>query len=280
MENIVEDFCRFTEELLLAKKTYGTLHTFSTKDCWSLVHQMEEVYNEILDHKNYYKGGQRVKFGTWLIDSMFPRPLYESAGGSLIKLLEDKRFFHPPSSLSKKGNFHNFFGRMARPRKVPGSKYVGFLDYMLDRWSRDNHKSMPHYYFSIEEPEWAFGELMKNTEQIKSGRTSVSCVMNICFRWDNAEKRIIMSTIMKHTQWNHTFEDYCGSALILYSIAKELGLDPDKGVVNIFLPSATMDYPKEAKYIVCRMREKILGIESDEEVEKPTYDIKVKRIKV
>jgi len=234
------------------------MYKFSTKDGWSLVHRMEEIYNDILSHKNYYKGGKKVKFGTWLIDSMFPRPIYEDNDRSVIKMLLDERFFHPPSSLSKKGNFHNFFGRMSRPRKIKGSKYIGFLDYMMDRWSRGHHKSMPHFYFSIEDPEWVYEELMRNPEQIKSGRTSVSCMMNMCFRWNPKEESAVMSAVMKHIMWNHSFEDFCGCTLVLVAIAEELGLEADKGVVNLFIPSATMDYPKEAEYIANRMENEIL----------------------
>lgn len=247
MENIVESYCNFTADLLLSKRTFGTLHRFTTAGCDQLISVMEHQYNEVFCDKTLPKYGHYLSFGTWLIESVFPRVLYKQNDSNLMMMLHDDRFFDPPGTFHNKQTYHNFLGRMARPRDVACSKYIGFLDYLLDRWERDNHKSMPHFYFPIEDPIWVFEELMRNPNQIKSGRTAVSCVMNICFRWDPVAKQPVISIILKHTQWHHTIGDFCGGALIIMAIAKELGLDPTNCVVNIFLPSASLDYPKEAK---------------------------------
>jgi hypothetical protein len=263
MQNVNESYLEFTADLLQSKRTFGSLHQFSTFGAVKTVKEMEARYNDIFSWKTLPKMGQdNVPFGTWLIESVFPSSLYKQNGSKLSKLLGDSRFSEAPSNFHNHDTYHNFLGRLARRRSVAGSKYVGFLDYLLDRWKRDNHRSMPHFYFSIEDPDWVFAELMRNTNQIKSGRTAVSCVMNMCFRWNPKEKQLVLSIILKHTQWHHTIGDFCGGALIAQAVAKEVGEDPNNCVVNIFLPSASLDYPKEAKAVVRQFQQQTRRIKA------------------
>lgn len=246
---MIRSYYLFTKELLHSKRTYGSLHSFVADDCERVVSKLEHRYNSVFSWKKLPKFNTVLPFGTWLIDSVFPRPLYEENNCKLSSMLQDERFFTPPSSFHTKGTYHNFLGRMSRPRNLDGSKYIGFLDYMLDRWKRGNHRSMPHYFFPVESPEWVFEELMRNPNQIKSGRTALACVMNLSFRWDKKNERLVLSVILKHTQWHHTMGDFCGGALIANAVTKELRI-VSPPAVNIFLTSASLDYQKEARQIV------------------------------
>lgn len=239
-------YLKFTGGLIGAKRTYGSLHTFGS-DLY-MDGEIEEMYNAVFAGKTAYKDNIEMGWGTWLIDCVFPRYLYTRHSCSLKEMLIDDKLWWAPT-FSERSSCHSHFGRMARPREVPGSKYIGFLDYLLDRWSRGNHRSMPHFYFDIESPGWIFGELMRNPNQIKTGRTATSCVTNFSFRWNPIDKIPVMTMIVKHTQWHHSFGDFFGAVYMLRAIARELGLDPFKGLVNLFFVSASLDHTKEAKDI-------------------------------
>ena len=101
-----------------------------------------KIYNNIWMDKSGYKNGIKMGWGDWLIDAVFPRYLYNENEKSILKMLKDKRLYDKPS-FSKRSSCHSHFGRMCRPRKIDGSKYIGYMDYTIDRWKRENHKASP-----------------------------------------------------------------------------------------------------------------------------------------
>jgi len=218
----------------------GTEHCLSTRKAFDIAWA----------HKSGYKGGQKLTWGHWLAECIFPEILYKANGKDLLKLMADPRFYDEPS-FHKKTTYHSHIGRMARPRKAcNNTDYIGYLDYTIDRWRRDNHKSMPHFYFDVESPEWMFEELFKNPNQIKSGRTAVSCTGNFSFRWDSKNKRPVLFQILKHSQYSHLFGDFCGTAAFMRAFCKELKLDVNRAVVCLFAVSISMDGLKQAKQFI------------------------------
>jgi hypothetical protein len=229
-------FVGMTRDLVMGKKLTPYYISYNTKhlNLGDSITKAKEIFP---DSKDMYKGDQLMSWPEWLIEGVFPYHLYLEHKESLTDMLKDERLFQPPSFF-KKDSHTSFVGRMARPRKGKS-----FLAYAIDRWSRGNHKSMPHFYFDVESPEWVFEELMRNQDQIKSGRTAVSCVMNISLRWDSVKKEPWLFLIIKHSQWSHCFGDIFGGALFLNAFLKEVNL-PLNGNVGIFFVSVTFDGKK------------------------------------
>lgn len=255
-------FYAITEELLLKKKIFNFVYRASVGKSHSVV--VESVLVKAFKYKTAWKQGTEVYWPEYLTYSTFPQMLYEDNGESLSALLKDERFFHPPV-FSKKESTHSFAGRMSRPRDVVGSKYVGFLDYTIDRWSKggsgDNYsrRSMPHFFFEIESPEWIYAELMKNPTMPRSGRTATTCVANIAFRWNTIEKKAILTIILKHAQWSHLYGDFCGGADFLRAFEKELGGFDNPPELVVMGVSASMDDTKIARDFLDKSRTLIGG---------------------
>lgn len=185
-------------------------------------------------------GGRNMPWADWLVESLFPTLLYEEHGESLAALIKDKRI-HDIEGFQGLDNWNNSFGRMARPR--PPQVPEGFMHFLLERW-RGKYRGMPHYYFDVEYPEWVTEPLVGRPDIPKTGRTSVSCVMNYGFHWLNGEANI--SVVLRHLNWSHGWGDVYGGERLLRAICKELGGLP-LGNVNIFANSASMDEPQAAK---------------------------------
>lgn len=192
------------------------------------------------DGKTALKGDKRqMKWADWLVDSLFPRRLYELNGGRLASLLLDERIY---DIAGFSGNWNNSFGRMARPRdEVP----EGFVNFMLERW-RGKYRGMPQYFFDVESPEWVCAPLAGRPDIPKTGRTAVSCVMLYGFHWLNDQAHI--SIILRHLNWSHGWGDIFGAEAALRAVCKELRLPEEAiGNVTIFANSASMDEDVIAK---------------------------------
>lgn len=182
--------------------------------------------------------GEEMMWADWLVDSLFPRKLYESHNQSLPRLLKDERIY---DIAGFSGNWNNSFGRMARPRaEVP----EGFVNFMLERW-RGKYRGMPQYFFDVESPEWVCAPLSGRPDIPKTGRTAVSCVMLYGFHWLNDQAHI--SIILRHLNWSHGWGDIFGAYYALQAVCKELDLLKNIGNVTIFANSASMDEPAIAK---------------------------------
>lgn len=116
------------------------------------------------------------------------------------------------------------------------------MRFMLERW-RGKYRGMPHYYFNVEEPEWVCEPLSGRPDIPKTGRTSVSCVMNYGFHWLDGRAHICV--ILRHLNWSHGWGDVYGGERLLRAVCDELGIPI--GTVTIFANSASMDLPKVAK---------------------------------
>ena len=238
-----EAFCLATEELMADRMQYGCLYKFklAPRDT-----EFESLYAEIWSPKTAWKDNKELTWPRFLIEAVFPERLWKEHG-TLTKMLEDIRLYDYPHA-TKKGTNHSHFGRMCRPRKVfDGTIYLGYLDYMLDRWKREHHKSYPHFYFDCESPEWMFEELFKNPNQIKSGRTATSCTANFSFRYNSKTDTAHVIQILKHSQWSHIYGDFCGTAALARALLAEPGINIKNCVCTIMAVSMTMDAPKIAR---------------------------------
>jgi len=251
-------FVSATRSLLLCRKQYGSMYHCRLTPNHNYAFEDEIFDRSWGEYKEKYKGGRLISWGRFLIEAVFPDHLYIENGRSLINLINDKRFNDEPSA-TKKGTFHSHIGRMCRPREVfDDTEYVGYLDYTLDRWSRGNHRSYPHFFFDCESPEWMFRELFVNPNQIRSGRVANSCTSNIAFRWDSKSEKAYIYQILKHTQWSHLYGDFCGTASFARAFCSELSIPMPSCNIVIFAVSATMDRPKQAKMIVHDFDERYL----------------------
>jgi hypothetical protein len=251
-------FREATGQLISDRKAFGFLSAFSPGTKHLKLHR--KAFDVAFSNKSGYKNNVKMSWGQWLCECVFPEYLYKANGSSLDRLLKDKRFYYEPT-FHKKESCHSHMGRMCRPRdSMAKTQYAGYLDYTLDRWRRDNHKSFPHFYFDVETPEWMFAELFKNPNQIKSGRTATSCTGNFAFRWDSVGKRPIFYQILKHSQYSHIYGDFCGSAAFMRAFCKELSLDISKAVVMLFAISVSMDAVKEARQYLTELRQTRLDL--------------------
>jgi len=236
-------FTEATERLISKDRLFALTAPFYCGIDHSLRHRL--AFEKAWAHKGGYKGGKWFPWGRWLTECIFPEQLYEDNGYSLSRLVADDRFWYKPV-FSKIDSYHSHIGRMARPRRS-GGQYYGFLDYTIDRWKRANHRSMPHFYFDVESPEWIWEELMANPNQIKTGRSATTCTANFCFRWDTINKRLVFYQILKHSQYSHIYGDFCGSAAFVRAFCDEVGLNKDEAVVVLFAITVSMDGKKQAK---------------------------------
>jgi len=238
-------FKDITERLLETDKIFGCYYSFDPCKEHDLL--TKAIFDMSWYPKTAWKGGEELPWGTFLIEAVFPERLYGAAGHSLSNMLKDKRLYDCPSATSKATN-HSHFGRMCRDRDVfKGTGYNSYMQYAIDRWSRGNHRSMPHYYFDVESPEWMFEELFRNKNQIKSGRTATSCSTNFSFRYDTQMKATHVYQILKHSQYSHIFGDLCGTAALARAFCKEVRVSIDNCFCHVFAVSVSMDGRKEGK---------------------------------
>lgn len=230
-------FREMTERLLREKRVNGF---FIQGPARAATQRERDAMGVAFMGKTARKGGGRtMPWADWLVESLFPTMLYEEHGGSLMKLIKDTRI-HDIEGFEGHGNFNNSFGRMVRPRPaIP----EGFMQFMLERW-RGKYRGMPQYYFDVEYPEWVTQPLVGRPDIPKTGRTSVSCVMNYGFQWLDDKAHI--SVVLRHLNWSHGWGDVYGGERLLRAICEELDGLP-LGNVNIFANSASMDEPQAAK---------------------------------
>ena len=250
-------FRYITEYLVKAKKEYNLVAEIEAQE-----DPYPERHSRCLDaafgDKTAGHCGQTLRWADWLVEGVFPTHLYEEAGRSLRALIRDERFYDdPPLSFQSKESYHNFIGRMSRPRPVfVGSPYTGFLDYTLERFADEScnrvKRSMPHFYFSVEDPAWIFEPLVRNPALPRTNRTSVSCVCNVSFRYSPERKTTIITLILKHCQWSHLWGDIWGGTLFANAFHRELGLE-NTPVVVIDAMAITLDKPKQAKDYLRRL---------------------------
>jgi hypothetical protein len=228
-------FTTLTRRLLAEKRVSGL---FVQGPAEPPLDQEKKAFAAAFAGKSAKKGdGLNLPWGDWLVESLFPITLYKQNHESLLNLIRDPRVWEIAGF---SGNWNNSFGRMARPReKFP----KGFVDFMIERW-RGKYRGMPLFYFDVEHPEWVCEPLAGRPDIPKTGRTSVSCVMNYGFHWANDTANI--SIVVRHMNWSHGWGDVFGAHAALQALCKELGGLP-MGKVSVFANSASMDEPKIAK---------------------------------
>jgi hypothetical protein len=231
-------FIEFTQHMVKAKREYALQVKYPMGDESPA---LDLAFDHIYPNKSGRHAGQEKTWRVWLVDTIFPSDLYCDAGGSLTKMLEDERM-SPRPGMHSYASYVSVLGRVARKRE--GLK-EGFLAYTLRRWRDKNHRSMPHYYFDTESPEWVWHDLIENPTLLRSWRGNVSCTMNVSFRWNAITEEAMFFLIMKHCNWSHAYGDVFGANRIIKAFCKELGLE--KGSVVINMVSCTMDVSKQAK---------------------------------
>jgi hypothetical protein len=197
----------------------------------------KRVLDTAFDGKTAMKGhGRQLAWGDWLVESLFPTHFYALHNRSLRRLVADESLWE---TYGFSGNDNNSFCRMARPRPdLP----EGFVNFMLDRL-KGKYGGTPLFYFDVEQPEWVCAPLSGRPDIPKTGRTSVSCVMNYGFH--NLAGTLSISIILRHMNWSHSWGDVYGGHAALKAVCDETGLK--MGSVSIFANSASMDEPKAAK---------------------------------
>lgn len=255
-KNGVSAFISFTNYLLNIKRVngdnrcYGALLSFYATGGRKFKY-LKKIFDEVFN-KSLYKAGRMMQWSDWLVDSFFPREIYNDCDCSLDKMFEDERLYHKPSfSFDNKDCYHSFYGRMSRKRKMFSQygNFDNFMQLLLYRLSDDRLKKMPMYYIDIEKPDWVLEHIAKNPNQIKTGRTSVSCIMNMMFRWNIGYDCLQVSLIVRHNQWTHLWEEIFGSIEMVIAIENELKLK-NKTIINVYFLSATLDEPTKAKQII------------------------------
>jgi hypothetical protein len=185
--------------------------------------------------------GRTVTHTEWCIESVFPTRLYSEAGEDLKRMLQDKRLA-APRTFSAKDSWRSFFGYMNEPRVgIPN----GWMDYMLRLWKVPRNRPMPHYYFDVTDPAWAFQELMANPKLVRSWRVSTACLMAWSFRWDSQTNCLHGAMLMRNMAWSHCWGEFYGGAATLRAIMKALKVP--HGRLEIFSPTVTLDTPKQAR---------------------------------
>lgn len=241
-----EAFYHSTKYILKNKIVYNFMCRCSVPS-----HEDSDIKDAVafaFNSKKAWKHGKEVFWPEWLGEGVFSQKLYEENGCSLLKLLQDDRFFHEPT-FTKHNSTHSMIGRMSREREsFKNSSYKGFLDYTIGRWKKGgcrndySRRSMPHFYFDVEQPEWIWSNLAKNDNMPKCSRTSVSCMVNVGIRWNKVEEKVVVTLIFKHNQWSHLYGDFCGGANFVRAFEKEVG-SPSKTEPElvIFAISSTLD---------------------------------------
>jgi hypothetical protein len=253
-------FIHFTKLLLKQKKVYN-VNLSATENIRAKA--VVGIFDYAFKDKKENKFGIRMKWSRWLVNGVFPVMLYKKNNSSLNELLNDKRLYDEPS-YNKMDSTHSFFGRLARPRDKISEygNFKGYVDYMLYRLENVQLRSQPHFYFDIENPEWVYRDFAKNPNQLKTIRTSMSCVSNISFRWNSSMMIPVLTLIIRHNQWSHLYGDIFGASRMLLAIRREMYLRTklkewkNKGNINIYLISSTMDDSKRAKQIINKWENK------------------------
>jgi hypothetical protein len=233
-------FQELTEAMYMGRKRYGLLLKCQLGEESP---QTRMVFDKAFAGKTGAHFGMKdMPWREWLVWTVFPEQYWLENGRSLLRLLDDPRIYDDPH-FGGKDAYNSFFGRMARRREgLPES----FMSYTLKRFANKTDRALPHFYFDTESPEWVWNDLVKNPRLLKSWRTSVSCVMNINFRWDALKGYPIVTLVMKHCNWSHAYGDVFGGNALLKAFCHELELPP-VGEVHIFMCSCSMDEPKIAR---------------------------------
>lgn len=236
--NSVKSFIKYTNVLYIIKRGYGICLSFPVNK--SPPKKIKKIFHilDVLNPKRMNRCGKEMSWSEWLVEGVFPTILYNENNKSLFSLLKDKRF-SSKAIYSDINGYSSFFGRMARKRKYSSyGNFNGFLDLLLYRLKIKNIQSQPMYYFDVENPSWVLEHIFKNPNQLKTNRTSLSCVSNFSFNYVSKEDKLIMSMVLRHNEWSHIAGDIFGGEMIANSIIKELGIK--NGVVNIFILSASI----------------------------------------
>jgi len=245
-------FALVTDRMLREKKVTNLIVSYIGAQFADL-EQMTRAVSAAFPGVRKGHAGAELPWGEWLIEGVFPRRLYVEHGEKLRPMVDDPRFGQAPIlSFKTLDNWHSFFGRAFRRREELDGE--SFLLYLLDRWSDPvrsySKRSMPHFYFDVERPEWMFAELVHNLAQPRSSRTSHACVSNIGVRWDTRRQRIVLTLVLRHNQWTHLWGDIAGAAWMAEALRRELPYNSGFPECVVDLMSGTMDNPKVARQLL------------------------------
>ena len=204
--------------------------------------KIDRIFDDTFKGKEEGHWGRKWKWRDFLKQTVFPEWLYEE-NGSIKNMLKDERLYDKPH-YGGIDSQNSFFGRLCRDRE--GLKQ-NFMEYVLEHFQDKRKRKLPHFYFDIEKPEWVWKDLI-NTNAIKSWRTSVSCVMNMGFRWDSQEKCPVLNMVIKHCNWSHLYGDIYGGNALMKAFCDELGFED--GRVCLFMVSMSNYEKKKAKQII------------------------------
>jgi hypothetical protein len=258
--NAYSAFVTTTKALLAEEKIYCLHLQFpATQKDTSDDRLLGAAFDAAFTGKDKQKGGAILPWRKWLINSGFPDILYKEHGNSLMETILDPRISE--QNFQSKSSHHNFFGRLCRPLIQHHGKT--YMHYLLERWKRGSgYRSQPNFYFDIERPEWIWEELIKNGEQIKTGRSGATCATNMFFRWDTSNNRPIVGWILKHCHYSHFYQDVYSPQLIARAICKEVGIECN-AVISVFFVSIFMDAKKNAKQLLLNLENATLDLQED-----------------
>ena len=226
-------FVSVTEALLDHDMIYGLIVKYPGQVGGVLEPVIGTCYDEVQADIVMWKGGNKVTQREWLILSGFPQDVYLEHGEDLLATARDERV--TDTRLSGKSTRHNFFGRLCR-KQASG---ISYIEYMLDRFSRGNHKSFPHFHFDVEPKSWLFENLMKNPNQIRCVRVAATCCVEMFFRYIPKNNTLIVGWIMRHAMWTHLYEDIYCPWYIAQAVCKHIGITDFQ--VQVFFVSLKAD---------------------------------------
>lgn len=239
-------FLILTQKMLSERKAYGVSIRFNMGlEDFALA----QAFDQTFEGKTEIHHGGPIPWRDYLTSAIFPWHYYNEHKQDLKSMLKDERIWGKPGYRGKDVT-HNFFGRMCRPR---AGLNENFMDYTLRRFKDKNHRTMPHFYFDVNEPEWVWHDLVNNPKLIKSWRTACTCVMNIVFRWDSIQARPIITIIVKHCNWSHSYGDVFGANMLAQAFCKELGFKDAE--IIVYCISLTMDESAKAKKLLSIYKE-------------------------
>jgi hypothetical protein len=235
-------FLLLNKHLLKQKLNYGLSVKYDCKVDFTPDELILDSFDSVWLDRECWKGGKKTSWRNWLIDGGFPMSIYRENECDLMRTINDKRTID--RSMSHKNSWHNFFGSLCRKNGDGKS----FIEYFLERANKKDLKAHPHFYFEIECPYWIWSDLMKNPNQIKTGRSAIACCVNMYFRLNKISNRWILGWILKHCQWSHLFADIYASFEMGRAIFGCLNLGEFE--VQIFFASIFNDYPKKLRQLL------------------------------
>jgi len=216
-----------------------------------------EIFDRVFLGKFKFKGGIKLNWREWLINSGFPMILYERNGSSIKNMLKDYRLTenNPASKMS----FHSFFGRLCRPLYgdskmiFDDDKKYSFIEYLIERWSK-KISNAPFYYFDVERAEYVWEEMIKNKTQVRTSRGANTCAMNMFFQGTN-DNNFIVGWILKFAYYSHLINDIISPVNIAIALNKEISANA-KPKCDVFIVKASLDDKVKCKKIIEEYREK------------------------